>query len=98
MLLGLTLAIGFPNRLFQTVIFVVGTASILELLQIIDPGRHARFLDALVKAAAGIAGVASVIVLRRIVIRLGLGWPRLEKNCFLGGMGRVDCAPDPRWR
>ncbi|MER9299078.1 hypothetical protein NKI38_21665 [Mesorhizobium sp. M0621] len=56
-LLGFALALGFPNRLYQAVIFVTVTAGILELLQIIDPGRHAHFADALVKACAGIVGI-----------------------------------------
>lgn len=64
-LLGLALAIGFPNRLYQTLIFVVITAGVLELLQIIDPGRHARLLDAVVKALAGIIG----IVLGQLIVK-----------------------------
>lgn len=58
-LLGLAVALGFPNRLYQAVIFVVVTAGILELLQIIDPSRHARLVDALVKAFAGVAGIVA---------------------------------------
>lgn len=56
-LLGFALALGFPSRLYHAVIFVIVTAGILELLQIIDPGRHAHLADALVKASAGIVGV-----------------------------------------
>ncbi|CAN7576039.1 hypothetical protein [Mesorhizobium sp. LjRoot246] len=56
-LLGFALALGFPNRLYQAAIFVVATAGILELLQIVDPGRHAHVADALVKAGAGIVGI-----------------------------------------
>ena len=55
--LGFVLALGFPNRLYQAAIFVIVTAGVLELLQIIDPGRHAQFADALVKASAGIVGI-----------------------------------------
>jgi hypothetical protein len=69
LLLGLTLAINFPNRLFQVVIFVVSAAAVLELLQTIDPGRHARFVDAFVKAAAGVAGIAvGWIILRALTM------------------------------
>ncbi|MER9652999.1 hypothetical protein NKJ26_05710 [Mesorhizobium sp. M0152] len=57
-LLGFALAIGFPHRLYQAAIFVIATAGVLELLQIIDPGRHAQFVDGLVKALAGIIGIA----------------------------------------
>ncbi|MFC3322938.1 VanZ family protein [Mesorhizobium cantuariense] len=56
-LLGFALALGFPNRLYQAVVFVAVTAGVLELLQIIDPGRHAHIADALVKACAGIVGI-----------------------------------------
>ncbi|TIN17801.1 MAG: hypothetical protein E5Y31_28645 [Mesorhizobium sp.] len=56
-LLGFALALGFPNRLYQVVIFVAVTAGMLELLQIIDPGRHAQLSDAVVKACAGIVGI-----------------------------------------
>jgi VanZ family protein len=56
-LLGFALALGFPNRMYQISIFVVVAACILELLQIIDPGRHAHLADALVKASAGIIGI-----------------------------------------
>ena len=58
-LLGFAVALGFPNRLYQTVIFVVMTAGVLELLQIIDPSRHARFIDALVKGLAGVIGIVA---------------------------------------
>lgn len=65
MLLGFALALGFPSRLYQAVIFVVVTAGMLELLQIFDPGRHARLADALVKALAGVVG----IVVGQLVVR-----------------------------
>ncbi|WP_292567310.1 hypothetical protein [Mesorhizobium sp.] len=66
-LLGFALAIGFPNRLYQVVIFVAVTAGMLELLQLIDPGRHARLIDALVKALAGVVGV----VAGHLIVRAG---------------------------
>jgi VanZ family protein len=65
--LGFAVALGFPNRLYEAVIFVVVTAGVLELLQVIDPGRHARLIDALVKAFAGLAG----IVVAQLLIRTG---------------------------
>ncbi|RUX22659.1 hypothetical protein EOA27_02925 [Mesorhizobium sp. M2A.F.Ca.ET.037.01.1.1] len=63
-LLGLALALGFPSRVTQTVLFVCAVAGVLEVLQLFDPGRHARFVDGLLKAAAGVVG----IVLGRFVI------------------------------
>ena len=57
-LLGAALSLGFPNRLVQITLLVVLVAAILELLQAIDPSRHARFSDASVKALAGVMGTA----------------------------------------
>ncbi|WP_246688687.1 MULTISPECIES: hypothetical protein [unclassified Mesorhizobium] len=57
-LLGLALALGYPARLMQTMLFVCAVAGVLELLQAIDPGRHARLHDALLKAVAGLVGIA----------------------------------------
>jgi hypothetical protein len=71
-LLGLAIAIGFPKRVYQVAIFVICTAGVLEMLQIIDPGRHARFLDAFLKASAGIAGIIVGHVLARAANRAGL--------------------------
>lgn len=57
-LFGLALAFGFRARLVQAMLFVCTVAGVLELLQAIDPGRHARLQDALLKAAAGLMGIA----------------------------------------
>ena len=65
-LFGLALALGFPARLTQTLLFVCSVAGVLELLQAIDPGRHARLQDALLKAAAGLIGIA----LGRIILAM----------------------------
>ena len=65
-LLGVALALGFPSRVMQTVLFVCAVAGVLEFLQLFDPGRHARVVDGLLKAAAGIVG----IVVGRFVIAL----------------------------
>ena len=57
-LFGLALALGFPNRLMQTLMAAALVAGVLELLQIVDPGRHARLRDAVLKALAGFIGIA----------------------------------------
>ena len=81
-LLGFALALSFPNRVYQTLILVVATAGILELLQIIDPGRHAHLADALVKASAGIIGVVvGQLLVRtsgRIGVRVGAAGSRMQ--------------------
>jgi len=56
-LLGATLGIGFPKRFPLSLFFIVGVAVALEVLQLVAPGRHARFDDMLVKAVAGALGV-----------------------------------------
>ncbi|TPN83847.1 hypothetical protein FJ987_26495 [Mesorhizobium sp. CU2] len=57
-LFGVALALGFPNRLVQTLVAAALVAGVLEALQIIDPGRHARLRDAVLKAVAGFIGIA----------------------------------------
>ena len=68
-LFGLALAFGFPTRLNQAMLLVCTTAGVLELLQAIDPGRHARLRDALVKAVAGVVG----IVVGRLILAAAHG-------------------------
>ncbi|HET7413748.1 MAG TPA: VanZ family protein [Pararhizobium sp.] len=57
LLFGIALGIGFPRRLQYSMAFVIGVAVVLEALQLIDPGRHGRLDDMLVKAVAGIIGI-----------------------------------------
>ena len=70
-LVGLLLALAYPRRLISIALFVVGFAAALEALQLVMPGRHGQFADALVKAAGGIAGVVTV----SIVLHLAHGNP-----------------------
>ena len=57
-LLGMLLALGFPRRLGLVLVFVVATAAVLELIQIVDPTRHAEWIDFAIKAAGGLVGAA----------------------------------------
>jgi VanZ family protein len=45
--------------------FLIGLASLLEVLQLWSPGRHPRVSDAIVGAASGILGAAIAAWLRR---------------------------------
>lgn len=66
LLLGATLGIGFSRWIRHGLVFIVCVAGVLELLQFVDPGRHARLGDMLVKAAAGVIGIAlSWLVMRQ---------------------------------
>jgi VanZ family protein len=57
-LIGLAFALAYPSRILLIVAIVVGAVLGLEALQLLTPDRHARLLDALVKAAGGICGIA----------------------------------------
>jgi len=56
-LVGLALGIGYPKRPLWVAAIVIASALTLEGLQFLTPDRHARLLDASVKAASGLCGV-----------------------------------------
>ncbi|MGH6680977.1 MAG: VanZ family protein [Bradyrhizobium sp.] len=61
--IGLAFALAYPrHRKFAAAIAVVLTG-LLELLQLLAPGRHARLQDFVVDALATLAGFAIVAVL-----------------------------------
>jgi len=80
-LLGLLFALGYQSRTLLVVAVVLGSAFILEALQLLTPDRHGRVFDALVKAAGGLCGIGAAslgsVVLReqvnRIKVFLGVG-------------------------
>jgi hypothetical protein len=72
-LFGLAMGLGFPNRVGRTLAFVVAVAAVLELMQIFDPGRHARFADGSLKAMAGMLGI---ITAQFILVTISRYWPR----------------------
>ena len=55
--LGALFCLAYPRRTPAVLIFVFGSAALLEVLQLFTPDRHARTLDALQKIAGGAAGV-----------------------------------------
>ncbi|MBR0694951.1 VanZ family protein [Bradyrhizobium lablabi] len=56
---GLAFMLGYPRRLQLMVAIVITSAFALEALQLLTPDRHARMLDALVKAAGGLCGITA---------------------------------------
>ena len=74
LLLGATLGIGFSRWIRHALIFIVCVAGVLELLQFVDPGRHARLGDMLVKAAAGVIGITLSWFVLRQCRRLNAAW------------------------
>jgi VanZ family protein len=54
--LGATFQVGYPGRSARVLALVLAAAFGLEALQVLTPDRHGELDDALVKAAAGLAG------------------------------------------
>jgi VanZ family protein len=54
---GFLFGLAYPRRFLLVIEITVGSAILLEALQIFVPGRHGRAQDALVKVAGGIAGI-----------------------------------------
>ena len=54
---GLAFGLAYPRRVFLVATIILITAFGLEALQLLTPDRHARLLDALVKAAGGVCGI-----------------------------------------
>lgn len=54
---GVALGLAYPNRGLLVAAMVLVSAFGLEALQLLTPDRHARLLDAMVKAAGGICGI-----------------------------------------
>ncbi|PLP59851.1 hypothetical protein CYK37_06585 [Mesorhizobium loti] len=67
LLLGVALALSFPRHTVRTAFLVVGIAAVLEMLQLIDPGRHGRVEDMIIKAAAGLVGVAVITLAGKLL-------------------------------
>jgi VanZ family protein len=65
---GIAFALAYPRRLVLITAIILTGAFGLEALQLLTPDRHARLLDALVKAAGGICGI-SIGQLGQLVLR-----------------------------
>lgn len=71
-LLGFLLACGYPRRRLTVLVLTLAAAGLLELSQFIQPTRHGRGADFLVKAAGGGVGWAAALVLTQVLARLRL--------------------------
>jgi VanZ family protein len=54
--LGLAFALAYPRRIAEAALLVVAAAVSFELLQALDPSRHARLGDVAVKVVGGLTG------------------------------------------
>lgn len=66
LLLGFLLAVGYPRQRLKVLLMVVAAAGILEVLQAVQPTRHGRVPDFLVKAAGGALGTIVAWVARAL--------------------------------
>jgi VanZ family protein len=57
-LLGILFMVTYPRRIKFVCLLVLGSAVLLEFLQIFVPDRDARILDALEKLAGGVVGIS----------------------------------------
>jgi hypothetical protein len=70
-LLGFLFCVAYPRRLLFICCLVLGSAVLLELLQLVIPDRDARVIDAGEKLLGGAAGILTARVLLAFAGRLG---------------------------
>ena len=61
--LGALFCVALPRNTILTGLIVLGSAALLEMLQLLTPDRHARILDAAVKMAGGALGIAAARII-----------------------------------
>lgn len=66
-MLGSVFVLAYPNRPVLVILLVVGSAVVLEGLQLLTPDRHGRVVDALMKMAGGACGITLTILARGAV-------------------------------
>jgi VanZ family protein len=59
---GSFFGLAYPRQMFFVCILVIGSAVILELLQLLTPDRHARVIDAVRKIIGGAIGIAFALL------------------------------------
>lgn len=63
---GLLFGLAYPRRLALVAVIVLGSATLLEALQLVAPGRHANVADLVAKLIGGTAGLAASVVIGRL--------------------------------
>jgi hypothetical protein len=57
-IIGFIFALAYPRHLMLVAALLLGATALLEALQLLEPGRHGRILDLVVKLAGGGCGFA----------------------------------------
>ncbi|MGO4574343.1 VanZ family protein [Microvirga sp. 2TAF3] len=68
-LVGGMFCLAYPRHRIAIVLFLIGVAGLLEVMQHIVPGRHGRSHDFAVKAVAVVTGSILTILIERITTR-----------------------------
>ncbi|TGD98563.1 VanZ family protein [Methylobacterium nonmethylotrophicum] len=69
--LAFLLALGYPRHRWQVLVLTVAAAGALEAFQLLEPTRHGRVTDFMVKVVGcGVGAAASLAA--------GLLWPRID--------------------
>ena len=68
-LAGFTVGLGYPNHGLRNMIALTVFAGAVELAQLYAPGRHARWSDFAVDAAAACIGVAIAVAMAKLLPR-----------------------------
>ena len=63
--LGLLFGLAYPRRLLLVAAIVLGSAVLLEALQLVAPGRHANPVDLFAKLVGGTTGLAAAALFAR---------------------------------
>ena len=66
-LVGLAFALAYPRQRLLVAVMLIVLTGLLELVQLLIPGRHARLNDWLVDVLAALIGVALVAMIDRFM-------------------------------
>lgn len=58
LVIGFVFALAYPRHIVIVAVLVLGTTVLLEFLQVLEPSRHGRIVDAAVKLLGGAVGLA----------------------------------------
>jgi VanZ family protein len=64
--MGVAFGLGYPRRVIVLPIALLGFSAVIEIVQMVVPGRHARLSDFLTDAAASCLGVAVSLLLVKL--------------------------------
>lgn len=85
-LFGTLFCLAYPRRIPAVLILVLGSAVLLELLQLLTLDRHARILDAIEKIVGSVSGVfAGRAILHFERVR---AWLQVDLGTVAGERGR----------